>query len=106
VADSKQVQIIIRTTKEEKNQIMEEAKEKGVSMNEFIKEKLLKSAKKEDIASDINDSDNNITSDIIDILREQVSIKDEQIKELHHLLYNRDTKLLESPKHWWQFWKS
>ncbi|MFM1590838.1 hypothetical protein [Streptococcus mutans] len=101
MTDSKQVQIIIRTTKEEKNEIMEESKEKGVSMNEFIKEKLFGSSKK-DINSDINDSDN----DIIDILREQVSIKDEQIKELHHLLYNRDTKLLESPKHWWQFWKS
>lgn len=105
MTDSKQVQIIIRTTKEEKNEIMEESKEKGVSMNEFIKEKLFGSSKK-DINSDINDSDNDINSDIIDILREQVSIKDEQIKELHHLLYNRDTKLLESPKHWWQFWKS
>ncbi|EMC19636.1 hypothetical protein [Streptococcus mutans] len=105
MTDSKQVQIIIRTTKEEKNEIMEESKEKGVSMNEFIKEKLFGSSKK-DINSDINDSDNDITIDIIDILREQVSIKDEQIKELHHLLYNRDTKLLESPKHWWQFWKS
>ncbi|MFM1623803.1 hypothetical protein AB6P03_09980 [Streptococcus mutans] len=94
MTDSKQVQIIIRTTKEEKNEIMEESKEKGVSMNEFIKEKLFGSSKKD------------INSDIIDILREQVSIKDEQIKELHHLLYNRDTKLLESPKHWWQFWKS
>ena len=39
-------------------------------------------------------------------LNEQLQAKDEQIKNLQTIIYNRDTKLLETTnKHWWQFWK-
>jgi len=106
MSENKQVQIIIRTTQEEKAIITQKAKDKGISVNEFIKRIILEDDIKEDINDNINDSKNDITSDIISILNEQLRAKDEQIKNLQTIIYNRDTKLLEtSTKHWWQFWK-
>lgn len=99
--DNKQVQIIIRTTSEEKEEITKKAKEKGVSVNEFIKSTIL-SNDKEDIKSDSN---NDINNAIIEILREQLSAKDMQIANLQQIIYNRDTKLIETSKKWWKFWK-
>lgn len=95
---NKQVQIIIRTTEKERQKIKEKALEKGLSMNEFIKEKLLE-------RNDNNSNINDINIAIIDILKEQLSAKDLQIANLQQIIYNRDAKLLEAPKHWWQFWK-
>jgi hypothetical protein len=100
--DSKQVQIIIRTTPEEKIEITKKAKEKGLSVNEFIKQKTLK--ENDEINSE-GDIKNDINNDIIEILKEQLSTKDMQIANLQQIIYNRDTKLIEAPKHWWQFWK-
>lgn len=101
MSDNKQVQIIIRTTEEEKNKITQKAKEIGVSVNEFIKKSVLYN----DDISDSKENQNDINSDIIEILREQLNAKDMQINNLQQIIYNRDTKLLEAPKHWWQFWK-
>lgn len=99
--DNKQVQIIIRTTSEEKEEITKKAKDKGVSVNEFIKSIIL-SNDKEDIKSDSN---NDINNAIIEILREQLSAKDMQIANLQQIIYNRDAKLIETSKKWWEFWK-
>ena len=41
MSENKQVQIIIRTTQEEKNIITQKAKNKGISVNEFIKRIIL-----------------------------------------------------------------
>lgn len=99
--DNKQVQIIIRTTSKEKEEITKKAKDKGVSVNEFIKSTIL-SNDKEDIN---NDNKNDINNAIIEILREQLSAKDMQIANLQQIIYNRDTKLIETSKKWWKFWK-
>lgn len=94
---NKQVQIIIRTTQEEKNIITKKAKDKGISVNKFIKKIVLE----EDINDNINDNKN----DIIEILKEQLKTKDIQIANLQQIIYNRDTKLIETSKKWWEFWK-
>jgi hypothetical protein len=104
MADNKSVQIILRTTKEEKEEITKKAKDKGLSVNEYIKQKILNHKNNSDSTSDINDSNNDITNAIIEILREQLKTKDIQIANLQQIIYNRDTKLIEHKK-WWHFWK-
>lgn len=97
MAENKQVQIIIRTTQEEKNIITQKAKDKGISVNEFIKRIILE----DDIKADSTDNIN----DIIELLKEQLKTKDMQIANLQQIIYNRDTKLIETSKKWWEFWK-
>lgn len=104
MADNKSVQIILRTTKEEKEEITKKAKNKGLSVNEYIKQELLNPKDNNDSTSNINDSNNDITNAIIEILREQLKTKDIQIANLQQIIYNRDTKLIEHKK-WWHFWK-
>lgn len=104
MADNKSVQIILRTTKEEKEEITKKAKNKGLSVNEYIKQKIINHKNNNDSTSDINDSNNDITNAIIEILREQLKTKDIQIANLQQIIYNRDTKLIEHKK-WWHFWK-
>ncbi|MEZ7595206.1 hypothetical protein [Streptococcus sp. 27098_8_76] len=101
MAENKQVQIIIRTTQKEKAIITQKAKDKGISVNEFIKRIILG----EDINDNINDNKNDITDDIIEILKDQLKTKDMQIANLQQIIYNRDTKLIETSKKWWEFWK-
>lgn len=101
MAENKQVQIIIRTTQEEKAIITQKAKDKGISVNEFIKRIILG----EDINDNINNNKNDITDDIIEILKDQLKTKDMQIANLQQIIYNRDTKLIETSKKWWEFWK-
>ncbi len=101
MAENKQVQIIIRTTQEEKAIITQKAKDKGISVNEFIKRIILG----EDINDNISDNKNDITDDIIEILKDQLKTKDMQIANLQQIIYNRDTKLIETSKKWWEFWK-
>ena len=48
-------------------------------------------------------------------MKEQIIQKDKQIDQLHQIIYNKDTLLIETSiediendsihKHWWQFWK-
>lgn len=94
----KQVSFLLRVTPEEKSIILEKADKENLSMTEFIKRRVLN----DDINNDIN-------NDIIDILREQLKTKDMQISNLQQIIYNRDTKLIEtletSNKKWWKFWK-
>lgn len=105
MSDNKIMQVILRVTKEEKNDITEKAQKKGLSVNQFIKNCIFEE-KNNDSTIEKDDSKNDITGDIISILNEQLRAKDEQIKNLQTIIYNRDTKLLEtSTKHWWQFWK-
>ena len=101
MSENKQVQIIIRTTQKEKAIITQKAKDKGISVNEFIKRIILG----EDINDNINDNKNDITDDIIEILKDQLKTKDMQIANLQQIIYNRDTKLIETSKKWWEFWK-
>ncbi|MTB36084.1 hypothetical protein GKS24_01630 [Streptococcus uberis] len=106
MTNNKQVQIIIRATEEEKKQITELAKEKDLSVNQFIKNQIFSNQKLEQ-DNNINNENNDINNNIITILQEELKIKNQQIDNLHKIIYNKDTKLLEydSKKSWWQFWK-
>ena len=88
MSDNKMVQVIFRVTKEEKEAISEKAQSRNISVNQFIKNCIFENEKISD--STIKEDDS----------------KYEQIKNLQTIIYNRDTKLLEtSTKHWWQFWR-
>lgn len=98
---TKQTSFLLRVTPEEKKLIIEKADKENLSMNEFIKRKVLS----DDINENKNNINNDIKNDIIDILKEQLNTKDMQIANLQQIIYNRDTKLIEtSNKKWWKFW--
>ena len=105
MTENKQVQIIIRTTQEEKAIVTKKSNDKCISVNEFIKTIILEEDIKEDINDNIDDNKNDITNDIIEILKDQLKTKDVQIANLQQIIYNRDTKLIETSKRWWEFWK-
>ena len=78
---TKQTGFLLRVTPEEKNIIIEKADKENLSMNEFIKRKVLS----DDINEHRNDIINDIKNDIIDILREQLKTKDMQISNLQQI---------------------
>ena len=83
------VQIIIRTTDDEREQIKIMAQEKNVSMNQFIIDAIFNS--KEDSTSDSK-------SDIkmIEILEGQLAKKDEQIDKMQTLLDQQQQLTLQT----------
>lgn len=118
----KTVQITFRTSFDEKEYIVKRAKEKGLSTNEFIKLKVLSDDINETSKSDVSDDStaqkelDQLRKDLIEkyisktafeTLQKQLEQKDIQIDQLHKIIFNKDTKLLEydSQKSWWQFWK-
>lgn len=105
--DSKNTSILLRLTKEEKEKITSKAKSLNKSTNKFLKNLILNNIDNIDKADDTKDDiANDINQDIIDLLKEQLTIKDEQIHNLQTIIFNRDSKLIElSKKHWWEFWK-
>lgn len=107
MSDKKQVQIIIRTTEEEKQIISKKASESGLSVNQYIKQILLETNDKNDSNDDNKNINNDSKDDIIEILKEQLTIKDNQIENFQKIIYNSETKLIElsQKKHWYEFWK-
>ena len=97
MTNNKLIQITFRTTIEEKEIISKNAKKRGLSINEFIKNKVM--------SEDIEETSGGISRDIT--AKEELEQKDIQIYQLHKIIYNKDTRLLEydSKKSWWQFWK-
>lgn len=116
--ENKQVQTILRTTPNEKDKITNTARELGFSVNEFIKRTVLDKIQEIEYTKN-NDSNYDSINDTISLLREQLAEKDKQIAEkdkqldqqqqltLEAISNNKLDKqlLLESSKHWWQFWK-
>ena len=101
--DSKNTSILLRLTKEEKEKITSKAKSLNKSTNKFLKSLILDNI---DITGKTDDIKNDINQDIIELLKEQLITKDEQIHNLQTIIFNRDSKLIElSKKHWWEFWK-
>ena len=134
-------QINIKLTDEQKQQISDIAKERGVSITqlvissildkekfytdkdgiESIEEGIDRKEKDKEVSVENNKEDKeNSVEDIIykeycETLKEQIIQKDKQIDQLHQIIYNKDTLLIETSiediendsihKHWWQFWK-
>ena len=122
-------QINIKLTEEQKSQIQEIAKEKGLTVTQLVITSILDKedlyTKNEDlytkvdrIEDDIDGIENRIVNDSIgieeriykelyEVLLKQIEQKDTQIDQLHKIIYNKDTLLIEDQqkkKHWWQFW--
>lgn len=85
------VQIIVRTTTEEKEKIKEIAKLKNKSMNQLIIDSVIDSAK---------DSENDTVEDrsVIEIFNSQLENKDKQIDKLQNLLDQQQQLSLQSNK--------
>lgn len=121
MTNNKLIQITFRTTIEEKEIISKNAKKRGLSINEFIKNKVMSEDIKEtseEISHDITAKEEleQLRKDILEHYiaksayedsQKQLEQKDIQIDQLHKIIYNKDTRLLEydSKKSWWQFWK-
>ena len=135
------VQINIKLTDDQKQQISDIAKERGISITQLVissildKEKLYtdkdgiesieegidRKEKDKEVSVENNKEDKeNSVEEIIykefcETLKEQIIQKDKQIDQLHQIIYNKDTLLIETSiediendaihKHWWQFWK-
>lgn len=122
-------QINIKLTEEQKSQIQEIAKEKGLTVTQLVITSILDKevlytknegfyTKVDRIEDDIdgienrieNDSigiENSIYKELYEVLLKQIEQKDTQIDQLHKIIYNKDTLLIEDQKkkkHWWQFW--
>ena len=134
-------QINIKLTDEQKQQISDIAKDRGISITqlvissildkekfytdkdgiESIEEGIDRKEKDKEVSVENNKEDKeNSVEDIIykeycETLKEQIIQKDKQIDQLHQIIYNKDTLLIETSiediendsihKHWWQFWK-
>lgn len=104
-------QINIRVTDEQKELITSKAKDSNKSITQYLIDKAL-----DDDTSTVNNADSNR---IIEILNNQLAVKDEQIKSkdnqllnLQQMLYVKENRMLEyeqekdenSNKQWWKFW--
>ncbi|MCC9871520.1 DUF1778 domain-containing protein [Streptococcus agalactiae] len=99
-------QINIRVTDEQKALINKLAKENEKSISAYIIDKIcIESVYQND--SKCIDETKKDDEGLILLLMKQLEQKDMQIEQLHKIIYNKDTKLLEydSKKSWWQFWK-
>lgn len=116
-------QINIKLSDEQKEEIVAIAKGRGVSVTQLVissildKEELYTS--KEGIGSKENRVENDeerkedrveaeAYKELCEVLKEQINQKDIQIDQLHKIIYNKDTLLIEydtEKRHWWQFWK-
>ena len=116
-------QINIKLSDEQKEEIVAIAKGQGVSVTQLVissildKEELYTS--KEGIYGKENRVENNeerkedrveaeAYKELCEVLKEQINQKDIQIDQLHKIIYNKDTLLIEydtEKRHWWQFWK-
>ena len=104
-------QINIRVTDEQKELIMSKARDSNKSITQYLIDKAL-----DDDTSTVQNADSNR---IIEILNNQLAVKDEQIKNkdnqllnLQQMLYVKENRMLEyeqekdenSNKQWWKFW--
>lgn len=99
-------QINIRVTDEQKALINKLAKENNKTISAYIIDKVCIESVYQDDSKRIEE-DNKYNDEFVLFLKNQLEQKDIQIEQLHKIIYNKDTKLLEydSKKSWWQFWK-
>lgn len=99
-------QINIRVTDEQKDLINRLAKENDKTISAYIIDKVCIESVYQDESKRIEE-DEKPNDELVSLLMNQLEQKDLQIEQLHKIIYNKDTKLLEydSKKSWWQFWK-
>ncbi|RRA89310.1 DUF1778 domain-containing protein, partial [Streptococcus agalactiae] len=97
-------QINIRVTDEQKALINKLAKENEKSISAYIIDKICIESVYQNDSKRIDETKKDDEGFIL-LLMKQLEQKDMQIEQLHKIIYNKDTKLLEydSKKSWWQF---
>lgn len=116
-------QINIKLSDEQKEEIVAIAKGRGVSVTQLVISSILDKEEIYTSKEDIDGKENSVENDVerkedrveaeaykelCEVLKEQISQKDIQIDQLHKIIYNKDTLLIEydtEKRHWWQFWK-
>ena len=116
-------QINIKLSDEQKEEIVAIAKGKGVSVTQLVISSILDKEELYTSKEGIDGKENRIENDeerkeerveaeaykeLCEVLKEQINQKDIQIDQLHKIIYNKDTLLIEydtEKRHWWQFWK-
>ena len=116
-------QINIKLSDEQKEEIVAIAKGKGVSVTQLVISSILDKEELYTSKEGIDGKENRIENDeerkedrveaeaykeLCEVLKEQINQKDIQIDQLHKIIYNKDTLLIEYDtvkRHWWQFWK-
>ena len=99
-------QINIRVTDKQKELINRLAKENDKTIPAYIIDKVCIESVYQNDSKRIEEEDKP-NKEFVSLLMNQLEQKDLQIEQLHKIIYNKDTKLLEydSKKSWWQFWK-
>ena len=116
-------QINIKLSDEQKEEIVAIAKGRGVSVTQLVISSILDKEELHTSKEGIDGKENRIENDeerkedrveaeaykeLCEVLKEQINQKDIQIDQLHKIIYNKDTLLIEydtEKRHWWQFWK-
>ena len=116
-------QINIKLSDEQKEEIVAIAKGKGVSVTQLVISSILDKEELYTSKEGIDGKENRVENDeerkedrveaeaykeLCEVLKEQINQKDIQIEQLHKIIYNKDTLLIEydtEKRHWWQFWK-
>ena len=116
-------QINIKLSDEQKEEIVAIAKGKGVSVTQLVISSILDKEELYTSKEGIDGKENRVENDeerkedrveaeaykeLCEVLKEQINQKDIQIDQLHKIIYNKDTLLIEYDtvkRHWWQFWK-
>ncbi|HFI0008385.1 TPA: hypothetical protein ACGO4V_001968 [Streptococcus suis] len=116
-------QINIKLSDEQKEEIVAIAKGKGVSVTQLVISSILDKEELYTSKEGIDGKENSVENDeerkedrveaeaykeLCEVLKEQINQKDIQIDQLHKIIYNKDTLLIEydtEKRHWWQFWK-
>lgn len=116
-------QINIKLSDEQKEEIVAIAKGRGVSVTQLVISSILDKEELYTSKEGIDGKENRVENyeerkedrveveaykELCEVLKEQISQKDIQIDQLHKIIYNKDTLLIEydtEKRHWWQFWK-
>lgn len=116
-------QINIKLSDEQKEEIVAIAKGQGVSVTQLVISSILDKEELYTSKEGIDGKENRVENDeerkedrveaeaykeLCEVLKEQINQKDIQIDQLHKIIYNKDTLLIEydtEKRHWWQFWK-
>lgn len=116
-------QINIKLSDEQKEEIVAIAKGRGVSVTQLVISSILDKEELHTSKEGIDSKENRVENDgerkedrveteaykeLCEVLKEQINQKDIQIDQLHKIIYNKDTLLIEydtEKRHWWQFWK-
>lgn len=111
MSEKKQKSLNLRLSEEEKKKLEESANTMGLRVSEYVRLVLF-----EGVSNETQSNTNVLQDEELCFYKNELESKNQQIKELHRLLENQQTLLLNTQKEnqllleldekkWWQFWK-